>query len=411
MKTKKSSMYISRRQAIAGILATGAGLTASFAATPSSFAATLAAFAQNPTPQQLQAAVQTSQVALKKHKLAGKSAKAALKTYTPKTNKLAAPLAAADAKATFTAYPITSTGNPVLGEITRGDDGSSFWFTEEHANRIGKITTQGAITEFLLPNLDPNQEWRPTNIANGPDDSFWFTYPGNTSYIGRMVGATGQLTLYTLPSNFNQNANGITRGPNDTIWFTGKDAVGSLTNDGAMTLFTIPDTYYLSDIATGTDDALWFGVVSTGGTTFGIGHLTTSGDYTFYPIPYRIGDINGGMNNDLWFTETHDNRIGRITTSGQLTQYKIANPASNVKMSLPTTITRLADGTFAFGLRTIVGSEDVDGPTYMGTINQAGNIHLYKMPQQDAPNDSVYAGWANEVWFTTDSKIYKFRLS
>src|SRR5258708_26739215 len=50
---------------------------------------------------------------------------------------------------TFTEFPVpTVDGGP--WSITTGPDGA-LWFTESFANKIGRITTAGVITEFSLP--------------------------------------------------------------------------------------------------------------------------------------------------------------------------------------------------------------------------------------------------------------------
>src|ERR1700704_4075219 len=42
------------------------------------------------------------------------------------------------------------TPNSITTEITRGSDGN-LWFFENGGNKIGRITPQGRITEFLAP--------------------------------------------------------------------------------------------------------------------------------------------------------------------------------------------------------------------------------------------------------------------
>ena len=69
----------------------------------------------------------------------------------------------------------------------------------------------------------------------------------------------------------------------------------------------------------GPDGALWF-------TNYGnnsIGRITTSGAVTNYTGP-GIGDpdqIVAGPDGALWFTNLDNNSIGRITTSGTVTNY------------------------------------------------------------------------------------------
>ncbi|GHO97874.1 hypothetical protein KSF_079220 [Reticulibacter mediterranei] len=409
MKMKSNKMLMSRRKAIAGILATGAGLSINFATAPLSFASTFATAGTNPSPLKLKATIKNSQIVLKTGKIAGKKAKATLKNYTLKTNAQPAPFAATTT-ATFTAFPVTTTSNPRLGNMVKGDDGSSFFFVEEKANRIGKITTQGAITEYLLPLSDYDLH----GIANGPDDTFWFTYSQHRgpAYIGKMIGASGQVTLYNVGSaDDDLNLLDITRGPHDPLWFVGSELVGCIYPDGEYTLFHIDAIGTPGSIVTGSDGALWF-TYDYHGDTYGVARITTSGDLTYYPMQDQTDDITAGDGNDLWFTQENTQRIGRLTTSGQLTQYQLSNVSTTVSAPSPRTIARVSSGTYAFaGSTAKLSSGGGAGPVYMGTINTSGNIKLYQQPDQnDFPRDAVYAGWANEVWYTTQSKIYKFRL-
>lgn len=64
--------------------------------------------------------------------------------------------------------------------IAVGPDGA-LWFTN-FDDRIGRITVQGKITEFVVPT--PNS--RPTAIIAGPDGALWFTEAG-ANKIGRIM--------------------------------------------------------------------------------------------------------------------------------------------------------------------------------------------------------------------------------
>ncbi len=57
----------------------------------------------------------------------------------------------------------------------------TLWFTEQNANRIAQITTDGTIFEFPLPTTDS----QPGGIVEGPDGGVWFAeFAGNQ--IGRL---------------------------------------------------------------------------------------------------------------------------------------------------------------------------------------------------------------------------------
>ena len=70
-----------------------------------------------------------------------------------------------------------------------------------------------------------------------------------------------------------------------------------------------------SAIATGADQALWFTETGAGR----IGRITTSGVLTNeFPVPSpgaEPGGITAGPDSALWFTENVGNNIGRIATS------------------------------------------------------------------------------------------------
>ena len=66
----------------------------------------------------------------------------------------------------------------------RGPDGA-LWFTEPQTNRIGRIATDGAISEVRLPSENSGVEG-PEDITTGPDGALWFTDSG-ANKIGRLV--------------------------------------------------------------------------------------------------------------------------------------------------------------------------------------------------------------------------------
>jgi virginiamycin B lyase len=88
-------------------------------------------------------------------------------------------------------FPVPGPGaDPV--DIAAGPDGA-LWFTEQHADRIGRISTRGSVTEFALP--IPGSFAR--GIAAGPDGGVWFTeLPGR---IGR-ISASGTMETSGSPT-------------------------------------------------------------------------------------------------------------------------------------------------------------------------------------------------------------------
>src|SRR2546423_650193 len=71
--------------------------------------------------------------------------------------------------------------------ITPGPDGN-LWFVETQGNKVGRITTFGAITEFNVPTANS----RPVGITAGPDGNLWFTESAGNR-IGR-IATNGAVT-------------------------------------------------------------------------------------------------------------------------------------------------------------------------------------------------------------------------
>src|SRR5947209_3001595 len=76
---------------------------------------------------------------------------------------------ASAAAQTFKEVPIP-TANSQPDHIMTGPDGA-LWFTEFNGNKIGRVTTAGAITEFPLPTANSG----PFGITARPDGALWFT--------------------------------------------------------------------------------------------------------------------------------------------------------------------------------------------------------------------------------------------
>jgi len=83
---------------------------------------------------------------------------------------------------TVTDFPIPLVEIVQPDGITKGSDGN-FWFTENAAGRIGRMTPAGVFTEFALPAVPPpagspagtaGTTPHPTAITAGPDGALWF---------------------------------------------------------------------------------------------------------------------------------------------------------------------------------------------------------------------------------------------
>lgn len=259
----------------------------------------------------------------------------------------------------FTGFNLpTPNSGPV--DITTGPDGA-LWFTE-FEGKIGRITTSGQITEFPLL-LSPGVNRHPLGITNGPDGALWFITdccdpaPGNNGKVGRITTA-GAITLFSVQPG-TAPAPGITTGLDGNLWYSASASpsdgrIQRMSPTGVVNGdFPIPTPFSdPSRLVVGPDGNIWFteqGAVGANGSRQPtspspgkIGRISPNGQIAEFTtpgqnFPSRVSNPAGitvGADGNLWFTEysylTVDtmvqhggNMIGRITTSGQITEYPI----------------------------------------------------------------------------------------
>ncbi len=301
----------------------------------------------------------------------------------------------------YTEYSVHAGGGTVAGlyqpqYIAAGTD-DAVWFTVDVFDipgqncLIGRIDTKGAITEY--PILTANSDV--TGITLGPDGALWYTvgiWDRSGGKIGRITTG-GVITEYPLPIAGSWPSH-ITSGPDGALWFSlsitnGGNMIGRISTTGDFLGYPIPANDGVpGSITTGFDRALWFTLVDGPGDN--IGRLTTGGDLTVY----RINTLPSGLANDitlgpdgaLWFTEAHDggNFIGRIITGGGVTQYPIPGPANAITF-----------GGYGLWFTFLSGSSD---PT-LGLITTTGAVTTYPLHTvQPAGFNSIVAGPDGALW-------------
>lgn len=131
---------------------------------------------------------------------------------------------------------------PEPRQITAGPDGA-LWFTEsggtDATSKVGRITTAGAIREFPIPTdyaaFPFPTDYSPGKITSGPDGALWFTESGNGFLSGDKIGritTAGAISQCALPDP-DSTPYGIASGPDGALWFTeasiaAPDAVGRI---------------------------------------------------------------------------------------------------------------------------------------------------------------------------------------
>jgi hypothetical protein len=162
---------------------------------------------------------------------------------------------------------------------------------------IARVTPAGAVTTFTT-----GLTGAPGDIAPGWDGALWFTEPG-ANRIGRIT-TSGVITEFPAPAG----PIALTPALDGAIWFTARNLIGRIDLTGGVRTLRVNQP---GDIALGTDGALWFT------TNKGIGRITTLGALTSYPTPgRRPGALALGWDGAMWFTDAKRPVLGRIALAG-----------------------------------------------------------------------------------------------
>jgi streptogramin lyase/subtilisin-like proprotein convertase family protein len=210
-----------------------------------------------------------------------------------------------------------------LRGIAVGSDGF-IWVTESNSNEIAKIDPNNPVagfTEYTIPTA-ASEPWR---ITAGSDGNLWFTENAGDK-IGRITTA-GMITEFTPPTAGSE-PRGITVGSDGNIWFAehGVHKLGRIdpmNTAAGITEFPIPAAFPW-DLTTGPDRMLWI-TNQIGNAISRFDPNNTAAGFTAFtvglsPSANPIG-IAPAMDGNIWFTETGDDRVGRITPAGAITEF------------------------------------------------------------------------------------------
>jgi hypothetical protein len=113
-----------------------------------------------------------------------------------------------------TEFPIG--GSMVNGQLAAGPDGN-VWFSdhgESTVNRIGKITTDGVVTVYMLPSPGIALPQYDLFLTSGLDGNLWFTQANS---VGKIT-PDGTITQFAVPTA-NARPSGIVFAGDGNIWF------------------------------------------------------------------------------------------------------------------------------------------------------------------------------------------------
>jgi len=215
-------------------------------------------------------------------------------------------------------YDVPDVG--ALSAVVPGPDGN-LWFSLWATNKVGKITTDGAVVEVKLPQVTIGSvNVRPyASLAVGSDRALWFADVQGTSYTIDRLNADGSVTEFPLGAHAD-GPQGLTLGPDGALWFAqyADHAVGRITPDGAVTETPIraalnPSGNVVFDAA----GNAWFAASSTGQVeTFALVRVTPGGAATevhFYgPEVGSVVGITRGPDGALGFTDANRGQVARF---------------------------------------------------------------------------------------------------
>jgi streptogramin lyase len=289
--------------------------------------------------------------------------------------------------------------------ITAGPDGN-LWVTEVWANSIARLTVDWRRDSFPLPGARKVQ-----GIAPGPDGNVWFAAAGDQNgAIGRIT-PDGQITEFPLPdrpSPGNRWPSSIMAGPDGNIWFTDPtgNAIGSIGVDGVLRVDEfLPSTADWRDqpesLALAADGNFWFEEVTR------FGRLTPAGAATFFPLPVVTGAAGGsgvnvisGPDGALWSNGPQPGSLRRVSLPDA--------GAAKLKIDelVPPHYDMYTDG--GFGALTVGPDGNIwfAGDAKLGCATPAGLFHYVPLPSGASASDMTL-GPDGALWFTeaTDDRV------
>ena len=280
-----------------------------------------------------------------------------------------------------------------LGQIVVGSDDSA-WFTDnvQRGNvnfgnliqfaQVDRIDRSGVITPFRVGGVLVRRRPRTRGIS--------FSREG---HVGR-IGSDGQVREFRV-----RNGSGfqsLAFGAGGYLWLTketeGHDAIQRISRDDTVKAFPLPQGYSgLAYITRGTDGAMWFTEYSGNR----IGRITSTGKITEYPLGVRapgeaqpvppVGEIAAGAHRYLWFGTFSG--IGRLSpSSGKVTRFDRGEGPE-----------RLAAGP--------------DGSIWFAEYNKIGRItpngrftKMMRLPREVETVRGLAVGADGSVWFTAEGR-------
>jgi virginiamycin B lyase len=298
------------------------------------------------------------------------------------------------AQAAVSVFPVP-TSNAGLGRITTAPDGS-MWFVMSEANKVGRITANGQITEYGL-GAQTTDESRVMDLDVTPGGKVWVVYDSGWNAL-LFDPATGGGTQYDLGA---YPYGGAVRIGNDGRVFVtmNYDDSGIATlAPGASAFFWSANAPACDDVlGKGSDGSMWCqgGEASGQDTIVRVNADATGG--TTYPLPSDATYPNAlaaGPVGSIWFTRSSSGTIFTSPNSGSIGYLDAATGATQIwstgSRSAPQDLVRGPDNQMWF---TNGGAAPGIGHISAGGVGAVSSVGSYEPT-------SLTFGPDGAIWFT-----------
>jgi streptogramin lyase len=323
---------------------------------------------------------------------------------------LAVPAAAIAPPGGIEEFPFSTTETYFDGGFVAGPDGN-IWFTVNsfsggtNAGKVGLINGEGQIHEYPVLSLPGSTEHPeqsdPYQIAQGPNDTLWFTDLGDNSngeqLIGQVALGKGEPQIKEFPAAAKENELGpIAAGPEGNMWFAtaqvdNEDKIWWITPTGELHLAAALGTHgffpNIGGLAQGPGGNMWF--TERDESEAYIGRInTTTKKYEHFLIPTKNSYPDGiapGPNGNMWFVESGASQIGEITPAGEIKEF----PATSTNYSA-NGIVEGPDGNMWFSQATTDS---------IGRIGPSGEVKSFPIPTPESEPAGIARGSDGNIWF------------
>lgn len=238
-------------------------------------------------------------------------------------------------------------------------------------------------------------------LAAGPGGAIWFAFlpgSGQNFSIARIM-PSGAITQYPIP--IAGPPVGIAAGADGALWFQIGSAIGRMTTSGVFTFYPLPEWWsYDGGITLGPDGNMWF--VSD----LGIGYVTPGAIVT-----RRIDDVSGYLS-----------AIGEIVTGSDGNLWVVGNGITRCSTAFVCKNFPFPKNTFPYGASFLTEGPDGavwftgdcgPGGCYVGRIDTEGAYSSFPVPGVTGIPElsQISAGSDGALWFGSPGQIIRMTTS